>query len=144
MPGRSRGPGGPGRPPEDGHLDGVGGPDEGALVRFAELTRVPGRPQADVLAGALRSEGFTVRVAGDDGGGTIPPLGRLTGGIRIEVAVPELDDARALLTELEQGPVVWELGDDPTVVEDHTARPGVGWLVMAIVIAVVLAAVFSG
>lgn len=151
---------------------GAGSFDPEGLVRFAELTRVPTRPLADVLAGALRSAGFTVRVLGDDGGGTIPPLGRLTGGIRVEVATDDLDDARELLEEFEQGAHAADLADGSTWAQgadaaaswkdgsgtdpDHRAgdargpggrpaRPSatVGWLVVLVVAAVLVAAVLS-
>jgi hypothetical protein len=59
------------------------------------------RPLAELARSYLEDQGVPAAVDADDGNGTQPEVGFVTGGARVVVAPGAVDRARALLAEVE-------------------------------------------
>lgn len=76
--------------------DGVALPEPSA-VRGVPVASFGGRPLAELARSYLQDNGVTALVDADDGNGTQPEVGFVTGGARVVVAPADLDRARELL-----------------------------------------------
>ena len=71
--------------------------DGRGLVRGVEAGSFPSRPLAELARSYLVDRGIDAVVAADDGNGTQPEVGFVTGGARVLVAPGEVAAARDLL-----------------------------------------------
>lgn len=114
------------------------GPDEGRHVdaQWTDVARVPSRSIAGFVAAVLEDAGIRTRVVADDGGGVLPQLDTLTGGVHVEVPGHDVEAARELLAGIEDVQAS-DLGD--------THSPVVTWRSVGIVLlALVMAATVGG
>lgn len=81
-------------PPADGTAD-----EPDAWVAVASY---PTRPFAVFVASALEGNGISTRVVGDDGGGMLPHVDTLSGGVHVEVPESEAAAAQALLEQVHE------------------------------------------
>lgn len=112
-------------------------------AHWTDVARVPSRSVAGFVAAVLEDAGIRTRVVADDGGGVLPHLDALTGGVHVEVPGNDLEAARGLLADLEEAA--------PTDVAD--ARPvgprepvvtwrAVGIVLLAIILVLTVGGVF--
>lgn len=117
-----------------------GGSDDVARVEahWTDVARVPSRSIAGFLAGLLEDAGIPTRVVADDGGGVLPRLDTITGGVHVEVPGDDLEVARELLADLED-----VTPTDPGDRHAPTAtRRTVGIVLLAVVMALTVGGVF--
>jgi hypothetical protein len=76
--------------------------------------------EAQIIVGMLEAHGIAAIVSADDAGG-MEPQWQLTDGVRVLVAVEDLDRARDLIADAEQADP--ELAD-PDVLDPDLAEPG--------------------
>jgi len=69
---------------------------------IVEIGRYSSEFEAQLALAHLASEGITARMVTDDGGGALPNLTMLTGGVRLIVRSEDADTARAALTDLSE------------------------------------------
>ncbi len=69
---------------------------------IVEIARFSGEFEAQVAKAHLESEGVTARMVTDDGGGAIPTLSMLTGGVRLIVRSEDAEAANAALTRFSE------------------------------------------
>ncbi len=67
---------------------------------IVEIGRFSSEFEAQLALAHLASEGITTRMVTDDGGGAIPTLSMLTGGVRLIARSEDADAARAALAAL--------------------------------------------
>jgi len=67
---------------------------------IVEIGRFSSEFEAQLALAHLASEGITARMVTDDGGGAIPTLSMLTGGVRLIARSEDADAARAALSTL--------------------------------------------
>jgi len=67
---------------------------------IVEIGRFSSEFEAQLALAHLASEGITARMVTDDGGGAIPTLSMLTGGVRLIARSEDADAARAALAGL--------------------------------------------
>jgi len=114
------------------------GTDDLARVdaRWTDVARVPSRSVAGFVADVLEDAGIRTRVVADDGGGVLPQLDAITGGVHVEVPGDDLEVATAVLADLEEVA-------PPDLID--TRRPMVAWRAVGIVLlAIVLALTVGG
>lgn len=113
------------------------GPDGIARVdaRWTEVARVPSRSVAGFVAAVLEDAGIRTRVVADDGGGVLPHLDAITGGVRVEVPADDLEVARGVLADLDEVA--------PTDLDD-THAPVVTWRALGIVVLAIVMALTVG
>lgn len=70
-------------------------------TRGVSVASFASRPLAELARSYLQDQGVHAAVDADDGNGTQPEVGFVTGGARVLVAPGEADRARALLAEVE-------------------------------------------
>lgn len=109
---------------------------------WVAVASYPTRPFADFVASALEGHGIPTRVVGDDGGGMLPHVDTLAGGVHVEVPRDDVPAARELLARVPDGPTV--SGDRPGV-DRRAARWRVAVAaVVAVGLALVVGAAFFG
>lgn len=72
-----------------------------AAVRGVPVGSFASRPLAELARSYLQDHGIDAAVDADDGNGTQPEVGFVTGGARVVVAPGELDAATDLLDEID-------------------------------------------
>ena len=114
---------------------------------WVDVASFPTRPYARFVASALEGNGIEARVVGDDGGGMLPHLDVLTGGIRVQVPAEQAEAASAVLGDFDPpaNPPTHdgvELGHDPALDVDTplAARSRAPW--RSVLIGVVALALF--
>lgn len=73
---------------------------------IVEIAKFSSEFEAHLALAHLTSEGITARMVTDDGGGAIPTLSMLTGGVRLVVRSEDAEAALAALQELDQDEVL--------------------------------------
>jgi hypothetical protein len=76
--------------------------DGAARVRGVPVASFASRPLAELARCFLEDNGVDALVDADDGNGTQPEVGFVTGGARVLVAPSQRDHARSLLDEVER------------------------------------------
>ncbi|MBY5162831.1 hypothetical protein [Salsipaludibacter albus] len=84
--------------------------DTRALRREVAVEHPNNRLDAELRRGALQMGGVDARVGTDDAGGMHPHLGPAAGGLHLLVPADQVDLARELLRELDDG--TFALDDD--------------------------------
>lgn len=92
------------------------------------------RGHAEMARGYLEEEGVTARVIADDAGGAAPHFALGSGGISLEVAKEQAEQARALLSHLESHER-GNYGPPP-----HRGMVRIGRVLVALTLAVVIVA----
>jgi hypothetical protein len=67
---------------------------------IVEIARFSSEFEAQLALAHLASEGITARMVTDDGGGALPNLTMLTGGVRLILRSEDADAARTALSAL--------------------------------------------
>lgn len=70
---------------------------------IVEIGKFSSEFEAQLALARLASEGITAHVVTDDGGGALPNLSSLVGGVRLIVREEDSAAAREALTALEEG-----------------------------------------
>jgi hypothetical protein len=107
-------------------------------ARWTDVARFPSRSTAGFVAAVLEDAGIRTRVVSDDGGGVLPHLDALTGGVHVEVPGRELEAARELLAGLETGPA----SDLAEPLGSRLTWRAVGIVLLALVMALTVGGVF--
>jgi hypothetical protein len=109
-------------------------------ARWTDVARVPSRSIAGFVAALLEDAGIRTRVVADDGGGVLPQLEAITGGVHVEVPADDLAMAQSLLADLEDLEPADRLdAPDPVV----TWR-ALGIVLLALVLVLTVGGVFLG
>jgi hypothetical protein len=139
---------GPDRSREGGIGDGPSGDGaDGRIHRWSRVGSFPSRAAAGFAAAVLEDAGIPGRVMADDGGGTLPHLEPLTGGVWLQVPTSQADEARSMLEELQasEEPTVGTAAstEDDAECTRHRSRWRLWFaLVLALALAVTIGSVF--
>lgn len=122
--------------------DGTQGPPR-VDARWTDVAQVPSRSIGGFVAAVLENAGIRTRVVADDGGGVLPQLDAITGGVHVEVPGDDLEAARALLADLDDeapADLVDTHGVDPPA--PVVTLRAVGIVLLAVVLALTVGGVF--
>lgn len=109
--------------------------DRGPAARWVAVASYPTRPFAQFIASALEGNGIEARVVGDDGGGMLPHVDTLTGGVHVEVREADAPAAQALLAHIRDIGPTDGLAEDPDGGVEPRRRIA-GWRAALIVVVV--------
>lgn len=112
-------------------------------AHWADVAQVPSRSIAGFVATVLEDAGIRTRVVADDGGGVLPHLDAITGGVHVEVPGDDLEEARGVLAELEAATPTGLVDARPVDLHEPVATGrAVGIVLLAIMLVLAVGGVF--